>query len=238
MVNLATLLKVQEIDEEIRALEAVTRAIPVEIDGLRGELEAHAKTCQQNRNRLKELKVKEREKEGKVQDLDVQIGRLKQQLLEAKNNVVYQVLLKEIEKIKQEVDQVEDEGLEMIGSIDSLSAQVKDEEAAYEAHEREFKAEEASLLKRKGEAEARLKQLRDKRAQEIPLVPEDLRKRYQRIRDNKEGLAVVPLKDNVCSGCYNTIPIQKVNEIKHESGLKSCHQCGRILYYIAEGHED
>jgi hypothetical protein len=53
--------------------------------------------------------------------------------------------------------------------------------------------------------------------------------RYDRIRNAKSGLAVVPIKRNACGGCYSRVPPQKILEIRQNSKLYACEHCGRIL---------
>ncbi len=69
-----------------------------------------------------------------------------------------------------------------------------------------------------------------KRKQVFPDVDKGILSRYERILENKEGLAIVPLKDRSCGGCFMSIPDQVVNEIKMYEQLIFCEMCARILY--------
>jgi predicted nucleic acid-binding Zn-ribbon protein len=231
MDDLKALLELQEIDEEIRELEGICSAIPVEIEDQRIKLEKFSKACDESENALRELRIREDKIELDIEEQREQIVRFEHQQSETKSNAIYSALNKKIEDATKRIDQLMEQGLELIDKIDSQKNEVDLQRKECERHEREFKTHEAELLEQKGDTENSLKDLREKRVLSANQVPGDLLKRYQRIKDNKAGLAVVPMKDNACSGCFGTIPIQKVNEIKHNDELKSCDNCGRIIYY-------
>ncbi len=237
-VLLDTLLDLQKNDEEIRDLENLCRAIPVEIEERRKQLERSGEDWRKMEAQLKELKVREHKIELDINSINEEITRYENQKMQAKTNVAYQALEREINNAKGRIDQLLEKGIPLIEDIESTEKTLEDKKIEYEKTENEFKLEEAELLGKKGDAEERLQVLREKREGIIAGVPEDLKKRYQRIWNNKEGLAVVPIQGNVCSGCYGQIPIQKLNEIKHKSELRSCENCGRIIYYREEEHEE
>ena len=46
----------------------------------------------------------------------------------------------------------------------------------------------------------------------------------------KEGLAMVPVRQNACGGCHLNLPPQVINEIQMKTELVFCESCARILY--------
>ncbi len=53
---------------------------------------------------------------------------------------------------------------------------------------------------------------------------------YNRLRDNaKNGLAVVTIQRDSCSGCFNQIPPQRQLDIRQRKRIIVCEHCGRIL---------
>lgn len=237
-VLLDTLLELQKHDEEIRNLENLCRAIPVEIEERRKELERSGEDWREMEAQLKELKVREHKIELDINSINEEIARYEDQKMQAKTNVAYQALENEIKNAKGRIDELMEKGIPLIEDIESTEERLEEMKVEYEKAENEFKVDETELLGKKAEAEERLQALGERREGIITGIPEDLKKRYQRIWNNKEGLAVVPIEGNVCSGCYGQITIQMLNEIKHESELRSCEHCGRIIYYREEVHEE
>jgi predicted nucleic acid-binding Zn-ribbon protein len=53
---------------------------------------------------------------------------------------------------------------------------------------------------------------------------------YNRLRGNfKNGLAVVTIERDSCSGCFNQIPPQRQSDIRQRKKIIVCEHCGRIL---------
>ena len=62
----------------------------------------------------------------------------------------------------------------------------------------------------------------------VKLGQDDL-DRYDRIYRAKGGKAVVSVKRNACGGCFSRVPPQKILELRRNSQIYLCEQCGRIL---------
>ena len=52
----------------------------------------------------------------------------------------------------------------------------------------------------------------------------------EKILQNKQGLAVVPVQVSSCGGCFMNVPAQVINEMKKHENLVFCEMCARILY--------
>src|SRR5262249_2392693 len=52
---------------------------------------------------------------------------------------------------------------------------------------------------------------------------------YNRVRPAKGGIAVVPIKNGVCGGCYNAVPRQLALELRKGEKHAVCEYCGRII---------
>ncbi|MBD3384285.1 hypothetical protein GF407_05085 [candidate division KSB1 bacterium] len=69
---------------------------------------------------------------------------------------------------------------------------------------------------------------REKLAQDIP---KPLLARYERLRA-KLKRAVVPVKDDICLGCFLRQPTSRGSRGREESLIFTCESCGRILYWL------
>ncbi len=61
-------------------------------------------------------------------------------------------------------------------------------------------------------------------------LPPDVRLLFQKI-EKKDLLAIVPISNNVCSGCGLTLPVSLVYAVRAAEKLHQCTNCARILYY-------
>ena len=64
----------------------------------------------------------------------------------------------------------------------------------------------------------------------LETMPEDVRLLFQKIQ-KKDLLAIVPISNNVCSGCGLTLPVSLVYAVRAAEKLHQCTNCARILYY-------
>ena len=69
-------------------------------------------------------------------------------------------------------------------------------------------------------------------------IEERLLTAYNRLRKNAvNGLAVVTIDRDSCSGCFNQIPPQRQLDIRQRKKVIVCEHCGRILVDEALTHE-
>ena len=64
----------------------------------------------------------------------------------------------------------------------------------------------------------------------LDAMPADVRLLFQKIQ-KKDLLAIVPISNNVCSGCGLTLPVSLVYAVRAAEKLHQCTNCARILYY-------
>lgn len=166
--------------------------------------------------RLKALK----EKEEKLS---------KQQFL-VRNNKEFDAITKEIENSRDEYSKLSTElrttGIKeenLLAKIDEQKQDVKNVEAEYDEAKEEFE----SITNDQDED---VKRLVKKRKDTVKKINKDLFKEYTRIRDHTND-AAVRIKRNSCSGCFSSIPPQKIVEIRNDLDMiYTCENCGRILY--------
>ncbi len=61
-------------------------------------------------------------------------------------------------------------------------------------------------------------------------LDEEVRQLFIKIQ-KKDQLAIVPISNNVCSGCGLTLPVSLVYAVRAAEKLHQCTNCARILYY-------
>ena len=60
---------------------------------------------------------------------------------------------------------------------------------------------------------------------------EELLKRYNKIKDFRDGVAVVPVKDGSCQGCFMSLMPQLFQEVRQNTEIYYCPHCNRIIYF-------
>ncbi|MFC1530184.1 zinc ribbon domain-containing protein [Gemmatimonadota bacterium] len=65
-------------------------------------------------------------------------------------------------------------------------------------------------------------------------LDDGLKRIYNRVKEGKQGTAVVPVVRGACGGCYNRIPPQTITEIRRAERPITCENCGRIMLWFGE----
>lgn len=61
-------------------------------------------------------------------------------------------------------------------------------------------------------------------------LPADTNQLFQKI-EKKDLLVIVPISNNVCTGCGLILPVSLVHAVKAGEKLQQCPNCARIIYY-------
>ena len=230
MEEMGLLLKLQELDLELHRFEAEQASLPAEMEQLEHEYSQLGTGLESQESALKALKVAIREAESKTAHLEEISTKYKQQLLTVKTNREYSALLTEIESVKREKEELEEQIIKQME---------KTEAASLEIEQLRRKLGELSAVKKEKQAELDLKlkeiggeiSVRKRKRQELSRqVKSPVLRLYERIMNSKTNRAVVALRNGSCGGCFAHVPLQKVADIRKADQIHTCESCGRILY--------
>ncbi len=228
--QLKVLIELQKLDGEIYRLRRELGAKPVEAARLKEEHSKLAQGLQAAETRYKSAEVKRNQLETELGLKEQQVKKFQVQMYQVKTNKEYSALQLEIEGLKADKSVLEEEILKLMEEADRVKAQV--------ASERDrLKMEEASLNSRLGlidqegqKIKVSIEQLQGARTELTPQVDSRVLSQYERILERKEGNALVPVRENSCSGCNMILPPQAINEVMMNTRLIPCESCARILY--------
>jgi len=94
--------------------------------------------------------------------------------------------------------------------------------------------EEAILSEKVLKNQTKMDKLKEKKSVLSPNIDAGLLKKFSRILQNKNGVAVTPIIDDSCQGCHMIVPPQVITDVRKNNELVYCLHCSRILY-IDEG---
>ena len=231
MKEMGILLKIQDLDLELKKIQAEHDSIPAHMEEIEKDYSQLSAEIEERESKLTGLKVAIREAESKIALLDETSKRYKQQLLSVKTNREYSALLTEIEGVRREKEELEESIIQNMEKIDAISAEIEEKKGALVelGKERQDKKEGLNLkLAELGQEISLCKRKREELAGEVnrPIL-----KLYERIMSSRANRAVVAIRSGSCSGCFDHVPIQKVADIRKEDQIYTCDSCGRILYY-------
>ena len=225
-----SLIELQVIDREIYALNMEKKEKPEEIEAIEKALETQKTGIKEAENNLKTLQVKLKDEEVTLQQKEEQIKKLQTQLYQLKTNKEYSAMLTEIEGVKADNSITEEEIIKLMDEIEVGKKKLTQEKEL-------FKNEEASAQKEKTVVDARMKEIDSKlveflakRKNIVPNITQKVLARYERVLENRAGLAIVPIEGDACGGCHMNLPPQVISEAKLREDIIICQSCSRILY--------
>jgi len=229
------LIELQKVDTDIYHLNVELEEQPIMLEELRQEFESKKAHLNLLEEKLKSIQLERKEQELELKSKEAEITKANTQLSQIKTNKEYTAKIGEIEGIKADQSIIEEKILESYEESDVVLADIEKEKEI-------VSIEESKFLDKKKEVEEAMKEIKEKvgvltsqRKQQLSGVDSNYLARYDRILKHKGGVAIVPLQQNICSGCFMSITSQMLNEIKMQEKLVECEMCSRILYLEDEG---
>lgn len=235
--QIRVLAQLQELDGKIQKLDEEINTTPADILTMREAISQGEKNLKEMRHSQEELAKERRHRERELSAKEDNLSKYQSQLYEVKTNKEYSALMVEIDSLKQENSELEDEILGLMERGDELAGLMKhkEEELSQEKErltkEEQKNRERVSLLEKNRQAVLEERQELDKK------VDGKLLSIYERIRRGKGGLALVPVRDDACQGCFMELPPQTINETIKADRIITCERCSRILYWQEQKNE-
>jgi predicted nucleic acid-binding Zn-ribbon protein len=113
---------------------------------------------------------------------------------------------------------------EMRGGLNAATADL----AACEAEQATARTEVAG---ERAEIDRELVTAREARGRSAAQVPDELRTRYDRIRNKKRVQVVVALNSLSCGACDTAIPLQRRHAMMSGTMIEMCEVCGVLMYH-------
>lgn len=173
-----------------------------------------------------------REIEYEVESVRSKINQSESSLYEGKihNPKELQDLHNEVNALKRFLYSLEDRQLEVMMTLEEVEKEYQATRNVVEKTKRHWKEQQVTL----NEEKKKILTIIERQEQEKSIVsksipPNDL-ELYNRIRSQRNGVAVVRVSDNFCSACGSTLNSSTLQAARFSSQLTRCPSCGRILY--------
>jgi len=224
------LVDLQKIDSDIYAIKKILEEKPVLLEELKEDFESEKEFFKELQGKLQRIQLDRKDQELQLQGKEDEIAKANAQLLQIKTNKEYTAKITEIERIKADKSLIEEKVLISYDESDSISEEVKKEEVKISEKEKIFLAKKKEIESEVFKLEERIKIFQEQRKGILPAVNPTYLNRYERLLNNKGGLAIVPIYSNSCGGCYMNLAPQIINEIKLSDEMVECEMCSRLLY--------
>jgi predicted nucleic acid-binding Zn-ribbon protein len=222
----------QQLDTELKTLSVKLADVPARIVGLKSaagaikaDLDSAKAAILEHRKQYKLAELEVKAAEEKIAGYNAQLYSSKV----VKTNEQFKAFLKEIEAQKKLKSQTEDKMIVLMEETEALDRKVRENEKKSVELAADTARKVQMLEAEKGELDAAIAERTAQRQTLTAAIPADVLKRYERIRHSKNGIAVVLVRKDRCSGCLSPIPAQRVLEVERQDRLYNCEACGRLL---------
>ncbi|MFC3197209.1 zinc ribbon domain-containing protein [Parapedobacter deserti] len=228
--KLKALWRLQTIHTKIDRIRQVRGELPMEVSDLEDEIAGLETRIEKIRSELDEMEDSIVNRRNMITDAQAAIKKYEGQLNDVKNNREYDAITKEIEIQGLDIQVSEKK-------IREFEFEIKNKTEVYESTLATLESAKRDLEVKKGELDtitAETQKEEDDLLNQAEDADKDIEERlirvYRRLRTTyKNGLAVVSIDRDSCSGCHNKIPPQMQLEIRQRKKIIVCEHCGRIL---------
>lgn len=228
------LVALQKFDTELYEYKRGLKEKPIEIEALKQKYEATKEQFHHLETSIKQAELARKKVEGDLKGKEDEIVKANAALMTLKTNREYQAKLFEIENMKADKSVLEDEILQSMDAVEKLQADVVKEKEYLAGEEQKYLAEKEKVDAVIRELEDKVSALAGQRQEAAEGIEKNMLAVYERVIDNRGGIALVPVIGMSCSGCHMNVPEQAINRIKMYEEVMRCEMCARFIYLAEE----
>lgn len=229
--QLKLLWELQKIDLELKGIKEEKDRYPKEIKKLDEKQKIEKERIQREREKVESLEKTRRQKEGHLNTEQEKIKRAEGRMSEVKTNKEYQALLSEIDTIKEANSRIEEEILQVMDEIDELKKDLSKREKEMGSTLEKIEGERKKLQEKTAQGEKAWSERVERRELLSKQIESKLVKLYNTLKEKRQGVGVVSVKNETCQGCFLNVPPQMFIEVQKNNALVRCPHCNRILYW-------
>src|SRR6266496_2486306 len=139
--DIVSAVRLQEVDGRMTELTKEIASLPKHIAEIEKKLESHQRKLDADRGALSANQKDRKKLEGDIQVQEQKISKLKDQMLQAKTNDVYQAFQHEIGFCQAEIRRAEDRILDLMAESEDLEKNVRAAEVALKIEKTQVESE-------------------------------------------------------------------------------------------------
>ena len=229
--QLELLWELQKIDLGLKSIKDEKDRYPKEMKKLDERQKVEKERIQKEKEKVESLEKTRRQKEGQLSLEQEKIKRSEGRMSEVKTNKEYQALLSEIEAIKEANSRMEEEILQVMDEVEELKKDLSKREKDAGITLEKVEAERKELQERMVRDEKVWSEQMERREVLSKQIESKLVKLYDTLKEKRQGVGVVAVKQETCQGCFVNVPPQLFIEVQKNNALVRCPHCNRILYW-------
>lgn len=228
--RLKSLYQLQKVMSKIDEIKILRGDLPIEIQDLEDEVLGLHTRLERYTTEIKDNEKKIAAGKNAIEEAKLKLDKKAEQQKQVVNNREYEILSKEIENLELDIQiyekNINDANYEIENKkseLEALSALIEEKNEDLRLKKTELDQIIVETKKEEEDLRVSAKNLEDG-------IDNRLLTAFKRIRKNaRNGLAVVPIERNACSGCFSKMPPQRQLDIRQRKKIIVCENCGRII---------
>jgi len=238
--ELLQLFQVSKIDKELLEIEEERGDLPAKIELLQEEIKNFEQIIVKNKQEILKLDSEKENLSNENKNAAKKIDRYDEEKFKVRSNKEYDEITRAIDHLYDQIDRNDTRNNEIEILKSNLTKEIEDTERNKAEIQEDLKEKKQLLDELNKETEMRELELKNKRVNIMARLDAGIVNLYERINKTYTGEAIAILRNENCSGCFNSIPPQKAIEIKMANQIFVCQTCGRILIdesIVPENHK-
>ena len=228
--RLKSLYQLQKVMSKIDEIKILRGDLPIEIQDLEDEVLGLHTRLERYTTEIKDNEKKIAAGKNAIEEAKLKLDKKAEQQKQVVNNREYEILSKEIENLELDIQIYEKNINDANYEIDNKKSELETLSALIEEKNEDLRLKKTELDQIIVETKKEEEDLRVSAKKLEDGIDNRLLTAFKRIRKNaRNGLAVVPIERNACSGCFSKVPPQRQLDIRQRKKIIVCENCGRII---------
>jgi uncharacterized protein len=228
--KLKALYNLQVVVSEIDKIKTLRGELPLEVQDLEDDIAGLETRIENFKTEVKECEEIASSRKLDIETSKALIDKYKEQQDNVRNNREFDFLSKEIEFQGLEIELSEKKIREAQGVLKNKIDEMTIAEEQLIERRKDLEQKQQELEEIVSETRSEEENLREKAKEIETHIEPRLLTAFKRIRKSaRNGLAVVTVQRDACSGCFNKIPPQRQMDIRMSKKIIVCEYCGRIM---------
>ncbi len=228
--RLKSLYQLQKVMSKIDEIKILRGDLPIEIQDLEDEVLGLHTRLERYTTEIKDNEKKIAAGKNAIEEAKLKLDKKAEQQKQVVNNREYEILSKEIENLELDIQIYEKNINDANYEIESKKSELEALSALIEEKNEDLRLKKTELDQIIVETKKEEEDLRVSAKNLEDGIDNRLLTAFKRIRKNaRNGLAVVPIERNACSGCFSKVPPQRQLDIRQRKKIIVCENCGRII---------
>lgn len=220
----------QAVDDEVRSHAKERNDLTSQLDQLGALLERGQGELAEKQQKLSDVESFYREKNLKLKSDVERATRAKGKLAGITNQKEYLAAQRELETLRKTNATQEEEILKLLEAIEEYKSGIAADEEKLAALKKQYDDRAAASKGRLNELDAAISKINSRREEASAGLPKGTIRKYQRVLEGRDGMAVCEVIGGTCVGCNVQLPPQRFIELQRMDKLMNCPNCQRFIF--------